>query len=272
MWDKKIDDVFREKVDRRKQKVKRKSEDRAAVSSVLDTRTLFTLNKLLNQRTIRELIGVISAGKEATVYLGIHPEEGEVGIKIYKIDTQTSKWMAEYLKGDHRFKKMGSNITKLIYTWTLKEFRNLSRAFKGGILVPKPILAKNNVLVMQFIGQDGTPAPKLKDVRELDDPTALFHEALDIITRLYQECDLVHGDFSEFNILYYDRKLVPIDMGQGVTSDHPKSRPYLLRDLKNTFTFFTSWGVAVPDLEETYYAIVGDDEREDAQEDDPGSY
>ncbi|MHA1733855.1 MAG: serine protein kinase RIO [Promethearchaeota archaeon] len=263
MWDKKIDDVMREMIDRRKEKKKDRSKDRAAVSSVLDKRTVMTLQSLLNNGILSEIVGIISAGKEANVYLGQHPEEGEVGIKIYKVDSQTSKWMQDYLKGDYRFKKIGRNTSKLIFTWTMKEFRNLKRAYRGGIPVPKPIFSKNNILVMEFIGEGGTPAPKLKDVDELEDPEALMAESLAILKSLYNDCDLVHGDFSEYNILYKDGKIHPIDMGQSVTTSHPRAGPFLVRDIRNILNYFTKWGVDVPDLETTYYQIVGKENEED---------
>ena len=46
------------------------------------------------------------------------------------------------------------------------------------------------------------PAPKLKDV-EINESKAreLYVQAIQIMRTMYQECRLVHADFSEYNIL-----------------------------------------------------------------------
>jgi RIO kinase 1 len=72
---------------------------------------------------------------------------------------------------------------------------------------------------------------------QLSDPEAVYHVVMQYITALYQKAHLVHGDLSEFNILYGDKPWF-IDMGQAVTPDHPKAIPFLLRDIENINRFF----------------------------------
>lgn len=48
--------------------------------------------------------------------------------------------------------------------WAEKEMRNLKRLVAAGIPSPAPVLIKNNVLVMDFLGKAGWPAPRLRDV------------------------------------------------------------------------------------------------------------
>ena len=43
---------------------------------------------------------------------------------------------------------------------------NLVKMAKGGIRVPEVVLLKKHVLLMSFIGQEGRPAPKLKEAAE----------------------------------------------------------------------------------------------------------
>lgn len=43
--------------------------------------------------------------------------------------------------------------------------RNLKRLVAAGIPSPAPVLIKNNVLVMDFLGKGGWPAPRLRDVQ-----------------------------------------------------------------------------------------------------------
>lgn len=49
--------------------------------------------------------------------------------------------------------------------WAEKEMRNLKRLVASGIPCPSPVLIKNNVLVMDFLGKSGWPAPRLRDVQ-----------------------------------------------------------------------------------------------------------
>ena len=50
----------------------------------------------------------------------------------------------------------------MVRTWAEKEMRNLVRMYTAGLQVPEPILLRGHVLLMEFIGEDGWPAPKLK--------------------------------------------------------------------------------------------------------------
>lgn len=43
--------------------------------------------------------------------------------------------------------------------------RNLKRLVAAGIPAPAPVLIRNNVLVMDFLGKGGWPAPRLRDVQ-----------------------------------------------------------------------------------------------------------
>ncbi|GAI59307.1 unnamed protein product, partial [marine sediment metagenome] len=177
------------------------------------------------------------AGKEANVYLAYGENNREVAIKIYKIDSNTSRWMRNYIIGDPRFKKIPHNISKIIFLWASKEFKNLKRAYKAGLSVPEPIYVKNNILIMEYVGFGSIPAPKLKDITFPKEPIKLLNEILGFIKNLYQNANLVHGDLSEFNILYHNQKPIVIDISQAVTTQHPKAEVYLVRDIKNVFNY-----------------------------------
>nr|CAD7264530.1 unnamed protein product [Timema shepardi] len=107
--------------------------DRATAEQVMDPRTRMILFKLLNRGTIASINGCISTGKEANVYHA------------------TSKFRRGYCRHNPR---------KMVRTWAEKEMRNLVRMFTAGMSVPEPILLRSHVLLMDFIGKDGWPAPK----------------------------------------------------------------------------------------------------------------
>ncbi|MFW9785374.1 MAG: serine protein kinase RIO, partial [Candidatus Heimdallarchaeota archaeon] len=254
-----IDEIERRKIDNKRIKKIDQSKKRAVIESVFDERTIFNLNKLLVNGPLKQIEGVISAGKEANVYLAYDKDNNEVAVKIYKIDSNTSRWMRKYIIGDPRFKKIPNNVSKVIFLWASKEFKNLKRAYKVGLRVPKPIYIKNNILIMEYIGFESIPAPVLKDIRSPKDPTDLFQEILDFVKILYQKARLVHGDLSEFNILYHNQTPVVIDISQAVSIQHPKAEVYLARDIKNIFNYFEKLGVKIPDPNEFYYEVINVD-------------
>ena len=251
-----LDDLEKKSIDIKRIKKIDQTKKRAAVDSVFDERTAFQLNKLLVNGPLDRIEGIISAGKEANVYLAYDINGREVAIKIYKIDSNTSKWMRNYIIGDPRFKKIPRNASKIIFLWAGKEFKNLKRAYKAGLHVPEPILIRNNILLMEYIGFGPIPAPKLKDIKNPKDLEKLSKEILEFITNLYQKAKLVHGDLSEFNILYHNQKPVVIDISQAVTIEHPKAIIYLERDIKNIFNYFEKLGVNLPDPYQFYYDII----------------
>lgn len=255
-YDSEIDNLEKRTLDSNRIRMIDQSKKKAVIESVLDERTQEILRKLLVNGPLEHITGIISAGKEAHVYLAYDQNHKEVAVKIYKIDVNTSKWMRNYIIGDPRFKKVPHNISKIIFLWASKEYKNLKRAHRVGLAVPKPILIKNNVLIMEYIGFGSIPAPKLKDIKKPMKLDILFDEILTFIKELYQKARLVHGDLSEFNILYHNQKPIIIDISQAVDIQHPKAEIYLVRDIKNIFNYFGKQGINLPDPKSFYYEVI----------------
>ena len=255
-FEKNIDNLVKKQIDSKRVKKIDQTKKRATVDSVFDERMYLQVSKILKSGILSRIEGIISAGKEANVYLAYGQNNKEYAVKIYKIDTNTSKWMRNYIIGDPRFKRIPHNVSKIIYLWASKEFKNLKRAYKVGLNVPEPLFIKNNILIMDYIGFGSIPAPKLKDIKFPKDPINLLSEVLYFIKNLYQKAALVHGDLSEFNILYHNQKPVIIDISQAVTIHHPKAEILLVRDIKNIFNYFETIGVEVPNREDFYYEVI----------------
>ena len=219
------------------------ADDYKVWGDVFDKATLKILYKLANKGVIKAMGGVISTGKEANVFHAIGGEDEELAIKIYRMATSNFKAMQNYLLGDPRFSNVKMDKRNIVFAWTKKEFRNLMRSYEVGVLAPKPINSEKNILIMEFIGSDGIGAPRLKDIGvDLADPESNFNKIVGYISDLYNKADLVHGDLSEFNVLYTDEPVL-IDMGQAVTLDHPMAEEFLKRDIKNIVRFFRKLGV-----------------------------
>ncbi len=254
----------RERFNRREQAVERRdrmldhrfSEERATVEEVFDQSTRLVLYKFLNSGIINEISGVVSAGKEARVYWGKNKQGDEFAIKIYLTSSaEFKKGMLAYIEGDYRFKNVKRDTRSLISTWAQKEFRNLEDATKAKVRVPKPIAVQRNIVVMEFIGQDGVSAPSLKEIMP-DNPAKAYKQLITYIKRLYKKAGLVHGDLSEYNIITFRGKLVVFDMSQSVPISHPLAKELLNRDISNVNRFFSRQGVEVLPNDEVYRQVT----------------
>ncbi len=231
-------------------------EDRRVSSEVFDRKTMETLYKLANSNYLNILNGAISTGKEANVFKGVHEDGHIVAVKVYRISTSDFKKMQYYIQGDPRFKVRTTNKRQLVDAWVTKEFRNLSRCLEAGMNVPKPIITKNNVLIMEFIGdEDGNAAPTLRD-QGPEDPEQMLEMIIDELKKMYQGAKLVHGDLSIFNILNHQEKPVIIDVSQSMVLDHPISRELLDRDIENLLKNFESFGASAS-FEDVKKEIMG---------------
>jgi len=237
-------------------KDKNKEEFRV-IEEVFDRLTLKGMLKLFNKGTIETLHGVVKAGKEARVYYATDKEGKELAIKIYYTHTaEFRKGMMQYIQGDPRFKRIRSNTRSMIYTWNQKEFNNLQLCQEAGINSPRPIAFIRNILVMTFIGEDGVPAPLLRE-QDPEDPQAFYDTVLDEMQRLWQQAGLAHGDLSEYNIMIQDETPVIFDVSQAMLTIHPMAQMLIERDIQNINYFFKRLGAETRDTEELKEWITG---------------
>jgi len=234
-----------------KMRMKRKDSDTLKVKeNVFDTATLKTLYTLSSKGMIKAMGGSISTGKEANVFLA-DGEEGEIAVKIYRISSSTFRAMEDYIVSDPRFTNIRHTKRDIIFAWTRKEFRNLTRARNAGVRVPAPITTERNILLMGFLGEKGIPYPLLKDIALVNEEAQrIFDTILEYMRALYQDASLVHADLSEYNIMVNPHDMSPIfiDMGQSVTLEHPHADDFLRRDIQNIVRYFKRFKVvAVPD-------------------------
>ncbi|CAE6201430.1 unnamed protein product [Arabidopsis arenosa] len=233
--------------------------DRATVEQALDPRTRMVLFRMLNRGVFNDVNGCISTGKEANVYHATKSDGSELAIKVYKTSVLVFKDRDRYVQGDYRFRYgyCRHNPRKMVKTWAEKEQRNLKRLHAAGIRCPAVILLRLHVLVMEFIGRDGWAAPRLKDAAlSLDKLRECYLELIIQMRVLYQKCKLVHGDLSEYNILYFEGHLYIIDVSQSVDLDHPLALNFLREDCDHVSDFFKKHGVAVMTIRELFDFIV----------------
>ncbi len=222
-------------------------------NGVFDNITLNALYRL-TPKYFDELMGPISTGKEADVYLASNGD-GFVVLKIYRILARLYKGIDVYIRDDPRFKSLQSNPRRIIFEWTKKEFKNLLRASSAGVRVPIPLGYNRNVLVMEFIGSSGVAAPLARNKLPIN-PVKWKNVIYKWVRDLWSVKGMVHGDLSEWNILNFNEEPVIIDISQAVLKKHPLSVKLLRRDVNNITNWFNKLGVVDNSLKEWFGEVI----------------
>jgi len=209
---------------------------------VFDQKTLMAIYKLISNGTISTVDYPVSTGKEGNVFHATS-DDGALALKIYRVSNATFRNLSKYILGDSRFKGLKGNRRKIIYAWATKEYKNLERMHSTGTRVPPPVAVHENVLVMSYIGDETMPAPLLKNVK-LEDPQAVLDDVIENMSCIHK-ADLVHGDLSEYNLLFWNGKTYVIDVGQAVTLEHRQAEEWLDRDIANIVRYFKRQGCDV---------------------------
>ncbi|PIV67676.1 MAG: serine protein kinase RIO [Euryarchaeota archaeon CG01_land_8_20_14_3_00_38_12] len=230
-----------EKVERKKKEIQK------TYSEVFDKQTLLSLIKMISDKTIDSVDFPISTGKEANVFRA-KKDSKHLALKIYRTSTAVFKDLTKYIVGDPRFR----NVKKknIVYIWARKEYKNLKKLSELGVRVPAPVVCRDNILVMEYIGTESTPAPMLKNV-EIKNPEKTFKTIIGYMKKAYKG-GMVHGDMSEYNILMHKRPVI-IDVGQAVVLEHPLSNELLERDVRNIIKYFRKFNINVSEADALKY-------------------
>lgn len=218
-------------------------EEFKTMHDVFDEFTNRTLYKLITQGHFEGLESPISIGKESNVFSAIKKDGSRVMVKIYRLETCDFNRMYDYIKDDPRFIDIKKGKRNIIFSWVQREYRNLLKARQANVSVPTPLTFSNNVLVLEFIGDNGIFAPKLKDAIPKN-PREFFEKIIVNMKKLHK-AGFVHADLSAFNILNYNEKPVFIDFSQCTTLDSSRASEYLERDVRNICNFFKKIGLKV---------------------------
>jgi len=204
-------------------------------NNVFDNFTMRNLFKLSSEGFFEDLTSSIALGKEANIFIAEKLDGSKVIVKIYRLENCNFNKMFDYLKQDPRYKALAGRKREIVFSWVQREFRNLLIA-RENVRVPIPYKAKDNILVMEHIG-DEYPAPQLKNAIP-EDPESFFNAIIEMVTEMYKN-GLVHGDLSHFNILNYDEEPVFIDFSQSTLTENQEADELLERDITNLVRFFS---------------------------------
>jgi RIO kinase 1 len=223
-----------------RQKIFKTRETRKIFDDVFDKATLETIYSLARKKYFDEVEFVIATGKEGNVFRCIGGDNF-YALKIYKVETSDFNHMNDYITGDERFKDVRKDKLAIIEAWTRKEFKNLEELTNAKIRVPLPIAFKRNCLLMEFFGNEKLAAPKAKTK-----PFTNMQEKYDLMCEYLAKMvkiKIVHADLSEYNILNNNEEMVIIDVGQAVSTMHPKAKDFFERDILNLSKWFNKHGV-----------------------------
>ena len=224
-------------------RIRVKDDDQVKVyDEVFDQRTLMAVYKLINGGAISTVDYPVSTGKEGNVFHATAAKRA-IALKIYRVSNATFRSLSDYLLGDPRFKGLKGDRRKIICAWATKEYKNLERMHTAGTRVPRPVVVEENVLAMDYVGDETMPAPMIKEVR-FEDPQPLLDDVVDNM-KCIEKAGLVHGDLSEYNILFWDGKTYVIDVGQAVPTDHRNANEWFERDAQNIARYFSRIGIRI---------------------------
>ena len=231
--------------------------------------------------------GTLKSGKEAEIFLlerrfersgprilahkryrNLHPTKGELRDEGFSNGTSFRR-RAMYREGwnvgarDRRALAAGNKSShgqQLAATlWPIQEWTWLRRAWEAGVAVPYPVERTADGILMEFIGDhaDLVAAPKLAQARPGADALASAWEQLVVSLRALTAAGLVHADLSAYNLLWWEGRLVVIDLPQVVEfTTNPDAFELLHRDVANVGGWFGRRGVPV-DVEALYAELVG---------------
>ena len=251
--------------DRRKPRRKtRRSEfyvDTETATSSADKFTDPELQQLYEQGRFTELLSELKSGKEATVYLVDGPA-GLMAAKVYAdLEVRSFKNDSSYREGrfmaDERAARAIRTRTRFgleaqQHSWVMGEYLQLWDLYRAGVPVPKPMIGPEvfeirqagRVVLMELIGDDEAPAPRLSDIRL--EPAAA-EEAFEQSVRIAQQLSAlgrVHGDLSTFNLLWWQEKVILIDLPQVIMKgENPNYLEFLQRDVHTLCKSFRKLGV-----------------------------
>ena len=162
-----------------------------------------TTEAILSAGLATEVVGLISAGKEADVYLARY-NGAPIAIKVYRLYRTSHRGGCPY-KAD----AMGGRAAH--------EFEFTRQAWNGRAPVPAPARRAENMFSMRYVGDEGGPAPRLQDVR-LEDPDTFLAAVLRGVEDLAR-AGVIHGDLSAFNILVAEGQPCFIDFSESFRID-----------------------------------------------------
>lgn len=219
------------------------------------------IEPFIDQGYVSEVIGLVKTGKEASVYAcrgGPAAGCDLVAAKVYRGAQYRFKNDAVYQEARARElgisgsalrafnKRRKSSIGREVQagSWRTREYQVLQLLHDSYADVPRPIAAEGEAILMEYCGDEEAAAPQLNRVRvEEAEAPALFQRLMNNV-ELFLALNLVHGDLSPHNVLYWRSEPRIIDLPQATDPRFNRhARDLLRRDVANLVRYFAPYGV-----------------------------
>ncbi|NHJ04957.1 MAG: hypothetical protein EAX90_09045 [Candidatus Heimdallarchaeota archaeon] len=214
-------------------------------------------DELIKYGAITDLVAEVNSGKEASIYVA-HLKGAPLIVKMFRLQ------LTSHNKAKRR--RAGNPQTRAT-SFASTEYTKLSLAFQANVRVPTPALKVNNIILMSFIGENWIPAKQLRNVI-LEEPIEVFDEIVEQLKIMYQKAHLIHGDFSEYNILFHDSQPFIIDFPQAIDMrllsnrselGYKRNLPILRKDIDTICKYFEKEYKLEIDYEEIFRYVAGKD-------------
>ncbi|MBD3941673.1 serine/threonine protein kinase [Microbacterium sp. NEAU-LLC] len=215
-------------------------------------------------------MGVVKTGKEADVHLIERAVPGTPGVLLAAKRYRNAHHSDFHRSGAYEEGRTMRNTRdaravqrKTAYGrsvaaghWAASEFEALCRAWRAGVPVPYPVQVSDTEVLMEFVGEGRTAAPRLAQSRRHGEELRGAFDQVVGILEAFARAGFAHGDLSPYNLLDQDGRIVVIDLPQIVdVAANPQGLDFLYRDVVNVSTWFARRGLE-HDPEEVFADLV----------------
>ena len=210
------------------------------------------LGPFYDELVIADVLRQVKGGKEANVYCcAAHPSTGVdlIAAKVYR--PRMFRNLANdalYREGRDVLDVEGKGVRdrrrllamrkrtdfgqEVLHTsWLANEYQTMRLLAEAGADVPRPLAHSDNAILMEYIGEEGWPAPTLNQVRLRN-------------VELFLARDRIHTDLSAHNVLYWAGEVRIIDFPQAVGPFvNPHAYALLTRDVERLCQYFARYGI-----------------------------
>lgn len=216
-------------------------------------------------KVITDILHRVKGGKEANVYCcAAHPSMRSelIAAKVYR------PRMFRNLRNDARYRqgryildeegkpvfgrrevlamqkktRFGRELRQI--AWLDAEFTTLQLLIEAGADVPRPLVHNDNVILMEYIGEQNLPGATLNQVHfDQVEARNVFDRLVDNL-EIMLSCHRVHGDLSAYNIMVWDGQFKIIDFPQAVDPRrNPEAFDIFQRDVERICQYFVRYRI-----------------------------
>ena len=203
------------------------------------------ISHLVKKGIISALGTCIGEGKESRVYEALGT--GPVILKLHRIGQRSFQTV-----------RKGRNYLpeKQHCPWVLASHFSAEQEYlalctlQNHVRVPTPLLMNRNVIAMTYIAGD-----RLTDCN-LENPQEILDEILTQVRAAYNR-GYIHGDLSEYNVMFDGEEVWIIDWPQWVSPHHENAQEILDHDLETITKFFHRRYRISSDMNEVRSLVTG---------------